>query len=61
MINSTPKTQAQIEVIIARIDSEIAEYRQDLKSCQPSDKVQITLLKTMIENANEKLSRWVKY
>ena len=61
MINSTTKTQSDIEVIIARLDSEIAEYRQDMKDCNPSDKVQITLLKTMIENANEKLSRWVKY
>jgi len=45
--------------IIARLDSEIAEYRQELKNCDPSDRVQITLLKSTIENANEKLSRYL--
>jgi len=45
--------------IIARLDAEIAEYRQELKDCNPSDKVQITLLKSFIEESNSKLSRYL--
>ena len=45
--------------IIARLESEIVEYRQELKDCNPSDKVQITLLQSTIENVNAKLSRYL--
>ena len=45
--------------IIARLESEIAEYRQELKNCKPSDKVRITLLKNFIEEGNAKLSRYL--
>lgn len=46
--------------IIARLESEIAEYRQELRDCDPSDRVHITLLKSTIENVNAKLSRCLR-
>ena len=45
--------------IITRLESEIAEYRQELRDCNPSDRVQITLLQSTIENVNAKLSRYL--
>jgi len=45
--------------IIIRLDSEIAEYRQELRNCKPSEKANISRLKISIENANEKLSRYL--
>ena len=44
--------------IIARLESEIKEYRQELKACKSSEKAKISHLKMSIENANEKLSRY---
>jgi len=55
-LNRTPE---QIDSIISKLDKEIAEYWQDLKNCNPSDKLQIAMLKDTIENANKKLSRLV--
>jgi len=52
MINSTAN-------IIARLEFEIKGYKQELKECNPSDKVQITLLKSFIEECNAKLSRYL--
>jgi len=45
--------------IIARLESEITEYRQELRGCKPSEKAKISHLKMSIENANEKLSRYL--
>ena len=45
--------------IIARLKSEIAEYRQDLRACKHTEKANISRLKISIENANEKLSRYL--
>ena len=45
--------------IIARLESEIAEYRQELRGCKPSEKANISRLKMSIENANAKLSRYL--
>jgi len=45
--------------IIARLESEIAEYHQELRDCKLSDKVRITLLKSFIEECNAKLSRYL--
>lgn len=45
--------------IIARLEFEIAEYRQELRKCKPSEKANISRLKMSIENANEKLSRYL--
>jgi len=50
-----PNSTAQI---IARLESEIKEYRQDLRACPLSDRAQISQLRSAIENANEKLSRY---
>ena len=45
--------------IIVRLESEIVEYRQELRDCKPSDKARITLLKSFIEECNAKLSRYL--
>ena len=45
--------------IIARLESEIAEYRQELRDCKPSYKVRVALLKSFIEECNAKLSRYL--
>ena len=51
-----PNSTAQV---IARLESEIAEYRQELRACPLSDRAQISQLRSAIENANEKLSRYL--
>jgi len=51
-----PNSTAQI---IARLESEIKEYRQDLRACPLSDRAQISQLRSAIENANAKLSRYL--
>jgi|GEM_PF-2148668 len=53
MINS------QSTVIIARLEFEIAEYRQELRDCKHTEKAKISHLKMSVENANEKLSRYL--
>ena len=50
-----PNSTAQV---IARLESEIAEYRQELRACKHTEKANISRLKMSIENANEKISRY---
>ena len=45
--------------IIARLESEITEYRQELRDCKHTEKANISRLKMSIENANAKLSRYL--
>jgi len=45
--------------IIARLESEIKEYRQELRACKHTEKANISRLKMSIENANAKLSRYL--